>query len=286
MLNEEITQKKLKPLISLAIKEDLGEGDIGEGDITSNAIFGNTNNSESIIIAKENGIFCGGPLIKLIYEEIDTSLKITVFKNDGDEVIKNTEVARIEGQTKSILNGERIVLNFIQHMSGIATKTKIFCSLIQGTEIKILDTRKTLPAFRMLDKYSVKKGGGQNHRLGLFDMVLIKDNHIKAAGSITEAVTCVRKKYGEKYIIEVETTNLDEVNEAVETGIDIIMLDNMSKDTMEKAIDLIRGRSKIEVSGNIDEERIKKIKDLNIDYISIGALTHSVKSLDLSMKFS
>ncbi len=273
-----LKDKDIKPIILLALRED-----IGDGDVTSNAIFNGNGKAEAVIISKEDGIFCGGEVAKSVYEEIDPTVKVSILKNDGKKIHKGEEVLKIKGHTKSIFLGERTVLNFVGHMSGVATRTKNICTLLKGTGIKVLDTRKTIPGFRLLDKYSVKAGGGQNHRIGLYDMVLIKDNHIKAAGSITEAVNRVKKVYGKKYKIEVETTNLIEVKEAVKSKVDIIMLDNMKKETIKKAIGLINGNIKIDVSGNIDEKKIKQIADLKIDYISIGAITHSVKAIDLSM---
>ena len=268
------------PIIQLALKED-----IGSGDVTSNAIFKKTEKSEAVIVAKEEGIFCGGDIIRFIYEEIDPAVVISPEIGDGTEVQPGNIVARISGPTQSILIGERTVLNFIQRMCGIATRTRSIRSLLEGTGITILDTRKTAPGLRLLDKYAVRIGGGSNHRMGLFDMVLIKDNHIKAAGGIREAVERVRSEHGKKYPIEVEATNLDEVQEALDSGADIIMLDNTDRKTMQEACELIRGKAKIEISGNMDEERIGEVMDLSIDYISIGALTHSVKAFDLSMRF-
>lgn len=275
-----VKKSEIMPIIQLALKED-----IGSGDVTSNAIFKGTEESEAVIIAKEGGIFCGGDIIQFIYEEIDPEVGVSPEIGDGTPVQSGDVVARISGPTKSILIGERTVLNFIQRMCGIATKTRNICSLLEGTRITILDTRKTAPGLRLLDKYAVKIGGGLNHRMGLFDMVLIKDNHIKAAGGIPEAVKRVKSAHGKKYRIEVETTNLDEVREALDSGVDTIMLDNTDRKTMQEACELIRGKAKIEISGNIDEEKIGDIVDLSIDYISIGALTHSVKAFDLSMRF-
>ncbi len=270
----------IKPIILLALRED-----IGEGDITTNAIFNGNGSSEAFIVSKEDGVFCGGEVVKCVYEEIDPTLKVTILKGDGKRIKKGEEAVKIKGHTKGILVGERTVLNFIGHMSGVATKTNEISTLLKGTGIKLLDTRKTIPGFRLLDKYSVKVGGGKNHRIGLYDMVLIKDNHIRAAGSITEAVIRVKKAYEKKYKIEVETTNLEEVQEALEAKVDIIMLDNMDRDTMEKAVGTINGKAKIDVSGNMNKVKIKGITDLEINYISMGAITHSVKTLDISMRF-
>ncbi len=275
-----LKKSDITPIIQLALNED-----IGSGDVTSNAIFKGTEESGAVIVAKEEGIFCGGDIIQFIYEEIDPAIEVSPVIKDGTQLKPGDIVAKISGSTKNILIGERTVLNFIQRMCGIATRTRKISSLLKETSITILDTRKTAPGFRLLDKYAVKTGGGLNHRMGLFDMVLIKDNHIKAAGGIREAVKRVKSAYGKKYRVEVEATNFDEVQEALDSGADIIMLDNIDRETMQEACDLIRGRAKIEISGNMDEERIGDIMDLSVDYISIGALTHSVKAFDLSMRF-
>lgn len=267
-------------LIDLALKED-----VAGGDITSEAIFPPGQFSESKIIAKEQGILCGLPLAREVYRRIDPSIEMSILKNDGEEVKAGNEVVRFKGPTGALLTGERTLLNFMQRLSGIATMTARLMKILEGTDIKILDTRKTLPGFRILDKYAVRTGGGQNHRMGLFDMVMIKDNHIKAAGSITEAVNLVRAKWNDRFRIEVETTSHEEVREAVLAGADIIMLDNMTTSTMEKAVEIIDRRAKVEISGNVDEARLQEIKHIKIDYISLGALTHSVQAFDLSMKF-
>ena len=275
-----IKKTDIETLITLALNED-----IQGGDITSEAIFRVDQITHGNLISKDNGIFCGEDLIHFVYEMIDTSISVEIKKPDGSRIDKGDIIARIEGPPVGILKGERTVLNFIQRMSGIATKTDHFVQLLVGTGIEILDTRKTLPGHRILDKHAVATGNGTNHRMGLYDMVMIKDNHIKAAGSIQNAVQSIRKSHGNKYIVEVEASSLDEVKDAVDSEIDIIMLDNMDKKTMKKAITLIDGKAKIEVSGNIDKEKIKEIRDLTIDFISMGALTHSVNAFDISMKF-
>jgi len=267
-------------LIDLALKED-----VAGGDITSEAIFHSGQISESKIIAKEQGILCGLPLAREVYRRIDPSIEMSILKNDGEEVKAGDEVVRFKGPTGALLTGERTLLNFMQRLSGIATMTARLMKILEGTDIKILDTRKTLPGFRLLDKYAVRTGGGQNHRMGLFDMVMIKDNHIKAAGSITEAVNQVRVKWNDRFRIEVETTTHEEVREAVLAGADIIMLDNMTTSAMEEAVEIIERRAEVEISGNVDEARLLEIKHIKIDFISLGALTHSVQAFDLSMKF-
>jgi len=277
----DITKEAALSLIRLAIAED-----ISTGDVTSEAIFSGNEKSSAYIMAKQDGIVCGGDLVKWVYAELDPSVKVEQIVPEGSAIEKGKTVITIDGPTKSILEGERTALNFFQRMSGIATKTNAIVKLTEGTSISILDTRKTLPGFRLLDKYAVKCGGGKNHRIGLYDMVLIKDNHIKAAGSITAAVGKVRAKWKDKFRIEVETTNLDEVAEAVRERADIIMLDNMDVETMRKATEMIGGKAKIEISGNMDAEKIGGVRSLKIDFISIGALTHSVDAFDWSMKFN
>jgi len=275
-----VDEQDLEALVSLAFKED-----IKNGDVTSDVIFNKEDVSRAEIVSKEDGVFCGGEIVEFVYRRLSSSVNVELMVKDGTDIKKGQILVRIVGPTSEILKGERIILNFLQRMSGIATKTKRYVSLVENTPIKILDTRKTLPGFRMLDKYSVKCGGGTNHRRGLFDMVMIKDNHIKAAGSIAEAVRLVRETHGTSYRIEVETTNHDEVREARDSGADIIMLDNMDRENVSKAIRIIDGKSEIEVSGNMDEHKIREIQDLNVDYISAGSLTHSVDAFDLSMKF-
>jgi nicotinate-nucleotide pyrophosphorylase (carboxylating) len=279
-MSDTIQLADVEPLIRLAIKED-----IAGGDVTSRAIFNPGDRSQAMIISKQQGIFCGAAMARYVYEIIDPLVSVEPVAGDGDSIAERDRVMDISGPTISVLAGERIVLNFLQRMCGIATRTAQTVSLLKGTNIKLLDTRKTLPGFRAIDKYAVKTGGGTNHRMGLYDMVMIKDNHIKAAGSISKAVSLVREQYGARYDIEVETTNLDEVKEAVAAGADIIMLDNMNTDMMKTAVGAIEKKARIEVSGNMDEERIKEIRGLGVDYISMGSLTHSVKAFDLSMEF-
>lgn len=268
-------------LIDLALKED-----VAGGDVTSEAIFPAGQISESRIIAKDTGILCGLPVAREVYRRIEPSIEMNITKNDGEEVKPGDEVVRFTGPTTALLTGERTLLNFMQRLSGIATMTARLMNKLEGTEIKILDTRKTLPGFRLLDKYAVRAGGGQNHRMGLYDMVMIKDNHIKAAGSITAAVNRIREKWNNQFKVEVETTSHEEVREAVMAGADIIMLDNMTTPAMEEAVEIIDSRAEIEISGNVDEKRLEEIRHIKIDYISVGALTHSVRAFDLSMKFS
>ncbi|HOT43302.1 MAG TPA: carboxylating nicotinate-nucleotide diphosphorylase [Spirochaetota bacterium] len=279
-MNDGIQRKDIETLIGLAISED-----IGEGDITSRAIFREGDASKGVIVAKQQGIFCGGDIARIVYGIIDPAVSVTQLVRDGEAIAANDKVIAVDGPTVGILSGERITLNFIQRMTAIATRTASVVSMLRGTNIQLLDTRKTLPGFRRLDKYAVKTGGGTNHRMGLYDMVMIKDNHIRAAGSIARAVQLVRERYGTKYTVEVEAEDLGNVSEAVACGADIIMLDNMDTAMMKKAVELIGKRARIEVSGNMDEKRIKEIVGLDVDYISMGSLTHSVAAFDLSMDF-
>ncbi len=279
-MNHIIQTKDIQTLVDLAIIED-----IGGGDVTSKAIFSPEHSSNSIIRAKARGIFCGAEVARIVYEIIDPAVSVIQLVRDGDAIDTSDAVLAVAGPTISVLSGERIVLNFIQRMTAIATRTAAVISMLRGTGIQLLDTRKTLPGFRTLDKYAVKTGGGTNHRMGLYDMVMIKDNHIRAAGSISRAVQLIREHYGTRYMVEVETENLDNVAEAIASGADIIMLDNMDTANMKSAVEMINRKAKIEVSGNMTEDRIKEIIGLDVDYISMGSLTHSVTAFDLSMDF-
>ncbi len=271
-------------LIKLALQED-----IGDGDITTDAIIPPDSLSEAELIAKDDGIICGVEVFCDTMYEVDSSLTIEKYFNDGNSIKKGDITIKINGRTQSILKAERTALNFIQRMSGIATKTFNYTSKISQYKMKILDTRKTVPGFRMLDKYSVFTGKGVNHRIGLYDMFLIKENHIKVASEITTAVMKARN-YSPYHRIEVETTNIDEVKEACLTNPDIIMLDNMDNSLVEKAASIIREHNskrgkdiKIEASGNITEERLLSLAKIGIDFVSIGELTHSVKAFDFSL---
>ncbi len=267
-------------LVDAAIREDLGTG-----DVTSQAIFTGRERGRARIVSKDEGVLCGAWIVRAVYGRIDPTVKVATHAREGARISRGDAVLSIRGPVRSILGGERIALNFLQRMSGIATRTAAFCARLDGSSLQVLDTRKTLPGFRLLDKYAVKTGGGTNHRMGLYDMVMIKDNHIRAAGGIAEAVKKVRLAYGKTYKVEVETTTLQEVAEALRSGAGIIMLDNMDVPSMKKAVALIAGRAKVEISGNVDEARIAALKGIGADYVSMGALTHSVKAFDFSMKF-
>ncbi len=274
-----------KEIIESIIKNTLTE-DINGGDITTNAIVSKDAKGRGEFLVKQDGIIAGFDVLQILFDIFDSSLKFIKNTSDGEQVFKNQVAAVIEGSTVSILTVERTALNFLQRMSGIATYTNKFVEMIKHTNAKILDTRKTAPGIRYLDKLAVKIGGGQNHRFGLYDMFLIKDNHIAAAGSITRAINACKnfqKKNNTEFKIEVETTNLSEVTEALNCGVDFIMLDNFNLKEMKKAVDLIAGKCKTEASGGIDMDTVQQIAETGVDLISIGALTHSVKALDISL---
>ncbi len=278
---KKLDRKIVNRIIQNALKED-----IGKGDVTTNAIVPRKQKGVAIIYAKESGIIAGLSIAKEVFSKLDPDSKWKNFVIEGEAVKKGQKIAEVTGNLRALLSGERTALNFLQRISGIASITRKFIDTIATTNVTILDTRKTAPGLRILDKYGVQAGGGTNHRFGLYDMVLIKDNHIEAAGGIKNAVNSVRKKYGRKYKVEIETTNLREVQDALEAGADIIMLDNMTISQMKKAVKLINGKCKTEASGNIDLKRIKKIAATGVDFISVGSITHSIKALDLSMKIS
>lgn len=275
-LNSELVDK----LIELSLYED-----IGRGDLSSIVIEDYLGYAEFQFIAKEESVLCGTEVAKKIFGKIDNSLSVNFFKNDGDLLSAGEVFGKVTGYTGSILSGERTALNFMQRLSGIATNTKRYIEKLSDSNIKIIDTRKTTPGHRILEKYAVTVGGGSNHRFGLFDGVMLKDNHIDAVGSIKKAVEIARKKAPITVKIEVETRNLKEVKEAIEASADIIMLDNFSIKDIKEAISIVKKRAKLEVSGGVNIENLDLYKKLKIDYISIGALTHQAKSVDMSLKF-
>jgi nicotinate-nucleotide pyrophosphorylase (carboxylating) len=236
------------------------------------------------LICKEDGIICGLQIFERIFTLLDESTKCEFYVSDGDTVKAGSKMATVTGDIRVLLSGERVALNYLQRMSGVATYTNKVASLLSGTNIKLLDTRKTTPNNRIFEKYSVRIGGGNNHRYNLTDGVMLKDNHIGAAGGVKEAITMAKAYAPFVRKIEVEVETLDMVRDAVEAGADIIMLDNMDHDTMKEAISIINGRAEIEISGNMSKENIDKIRDLNVDYVSSGALTHSSPILDISLK--
>ncbi|SHH30144.1 carboxylating nicotinate-nucleotide diphosphorylase [Tepidibacter thalassicus] len=270
-------------IIDNIIKSALIE-DINYIDITTDNLIEDNHISKGKFLAKEDGIICGIEVAKRVFFILDEKIKFHVLRNDGEFVKKGDIIATVEGSTKNILKGERVSLNIIQRLSGIATKTNKIVNLVKGYNVKIVDTRKTTPNMRVLEKYAVKIGGGYNHRYNLSESIMIKDNHIKALGSIREAVNKIKYKIGHTVKIEVEVKNLDELKEALDLNVDIILLDNMSIDEMKKAVKINNNKSILEASGNINEENIVDVAKTGVDIISMGALTHSFKSLDISMK--
>lgn len=256
--------------------------DIGAGDVTTNCIIPETSQGRGRIIAKAPGLMAGLELFRHVFFVLDKSVAVTPLVCDGDWVEKGAMIATISGPTRVLLSGERTALNFLQRMSGIATLTRQYAAAVADTRAIILDTRKTAPGLRLTDKWAVQFGGGQNHRMGLYDMVLIKENHIAAAGSITAAVNCVRQNDPRGRAIEVEVTNLNELYEALALHVDRIMLDNMSLAQMKEAVTITAGRIPLEASGNVNLDTIRAIAETGVDYISIGALTHSVQAMDIS----
>ncbi len=269
-------------IIDKIINEALIEDGVFD-DITTKYICKEGEKAKVDIIFKEEGILCGTKVFKRVFEILG-KISVEFFFNEGDYINKGTIVGRVEGEASGVLSGERVALNLLQRMCGISTITNNIVKELDGSNIKIADTRKTTPNLRYIEKYAVKIGGGMNHRYNLTDMAMIKDNHIKAAGSITNAINCVRKGSPIVKKVEVECESIADVKEAVEGKADIIMLDNMDYTMMKEACEIIGDKAYIEVSGNITIEKIKSLKDLNIHYFSSGALTHSVKALDISMK--
>ena len=266
------------------IKKALLE-DINYIDMAADNLLPDTQISKAKFLAKADGVLCGVDVALRVFELLG-DFRIEKFMSDGAVLKKGDIIAEIEGPTKLLLKGERTALNLIQHMSGVATMTHEAAELIKGTNATVTDTRKTLPGLRALQKYAVTCGGGKNHRFNLLDAAMLKDNHIDACGSITKAVSTLREKIGHTVKIEVETRNLDEVAEALSTGCEIIMLDNMDCDTMRKAVEMTNGKALLEASGNITAETIRPVAETGVDIISIGALTHSVKAFDISLKIS
>ena len=266
---------------------DLGiEEDINTGDVTTESIIPESMNAVATMTAKQEGIVSGIEIVKMVYDRFQDNVVFTPYFKDGDFVKKGEVILKIEASYPTLLKGERLSLNLFQRMSGIATETAKYVRELEGTDTELLDTRKTAPGMRVIDKLAVKHGGGTNHRMGLYDMAMIKDNHIKMAGGIPKAVEQVRAKIDPSIKIEVETTNLVEVKQAIEAGADIIMLDNMSNDAMKEAVEVIKASGKgikTEASGNMSIPRLIEVAATGVDYISVGALTHTVKAMDISM---
>jgi nicotinate-nucleotide pyrophosphorylase (carboxylating) len=273
-----------KQLIINFIKMAIAE-DIGHGDITTQSTIPEGTIISGKFIAKSPGVLCGTDIAEAVFNYIDPAVQISFFFKDGTAVNKGDIIAEIKGCAHSILKGERIALNMMQRLSGIATKTNEAAAKVKGFPVKILDTRKVTPGLRVFDKYAVRTGGGFNHRFNLSDGILIKDNHIKAAGGIRKAIEAARNAAPHTLKIEVETETLEEVKEALDSGADIIMLDNMSMELMREAVKLINKKALVEASGNMDEKDLQEVASTGVDLISIGALTNYIKPLDISLKF-
>ncbi len=278
-MNRITMQMNADPLIRQALAED-----ITSEDISTNAVMREAKQGEVDLICKEDGIIAGLGIFSRVFELLDPKVSVDLYCEDGDAVKKGQKMAVVRGDIRVLLSGERTALNYLQRMSGIATYTNSIVTLLAGFKTKLLDTRKTTPNNRIFEKYAVKVGGGCNHRYNLSDGVLLKDNHIGAAGSVREAIRMAKEYCPFVRKIEIEVENLDMVREAVDAGADIIMLDNMSKEDMKEAIRLIDGRAETECSGNVTRENIATLTDLGVDYISSGALTHSAPILDISLK--
>ena len=267
------------PYILSALKED-----ITSEDVSTNAVMPQPKLGEVDLICKQDGIICGLQVFAITFELLDADTKIELYAEDGDEVTNGQLLAKVTGDIRVLLCGERTALNYLQRMSGIATYTHSVAALLAGSKTKLLDTRKTTPNNRIFEKYAVRIGGGNNHRYNLTDGVLLKDNHIGAAGGVKEAVTLAKEYAPFVRKIEIEVENLDMVKEAVDAGADIIMLDNMSHEECRQAMEIIAGRAQVEVSGNVTQENIAVLTDLGVDFVSSGALTHSAPIMDISLK--
>lgn len=280
-MKELLMSDDIDHLIRTALREDIGTGDVTTASTVSpDAVISGR------YVAKDDGIVCGIDIVRRVFDALDADVEYTPVKSDGDRVVRGDVIATVSGNAVAILSGERVGLNLLQHLSGIATYTRRLADSIEGTGVRITETRKTTPGLRVLEKYAVRVGGGASHRFGLSDGILIKDNHIVAAGGITAAVKSARLRAPHTLKIEVETETLDQVREALSAGADIIMLDNMDCKTMTEAVSIIAGRAVTEASGNMGERDLLEVAKTGIDVISIGALTHSVKALDVSLKFT
>jgi nicotinate-nucleotide pyrophosphorylase (carboxylating) len=280
---ETLDLENIKPLVEIALQED-----VGPGDLTTKALVPEGLRGLAVIVTKESGILAGLDIAKLVFECVDGDLKFIHEMKDGDKLTSGRVIAQIRGSARSCLVGERVALNFLQRLSGIATITSKYVEAVRETRAKIMDTRKTTPALRKLEKYAVRVGGGENHRFGLYDQILIKENHIDVARGIGNAVTSIKEKNGQRIFIEVEVSTLSGVKEALKAGVNRIMLDNMILKKVREAVTLIRDEYstglEIEVSGNVTLETVREIAETGVDFISVGALTHSARALDFSMR--
>ena len=269
----------VEPLILGALREDITSEDVSTNCIMRDQCPGNVE-----LICKQDGVICGLQVFERVFTLLDPETEVVTYVKDGDKVEKGQKLADIRGDIRVLLSGERTALNYLQRMSGVATHTRQIADLLEGTGIRLLDTRKTTPNNRVFEKYAVRIGGGCNHRYNLSDGVMLKDNHIEAAGGVAKAIAMAKEYAPFVRKIEVEVENLEMTREAVNAGADIIMLDNMNHDTMAEAIGIIDGKAEIEISGNVDEVKVEMIRDLKVDYVSSGVLTHSSPILDLSLK--
>ena len=278
-MNEITLKMQADELIMMALRED-----ITSEDVSTNAVMPEEQKGSVDLIAKEDGVMAGLPVYARVFTLLDNKTEVEFFCKDGDQVKKGQLLAKVTGNIRVLLSGERVALNYLQRMSGIATYTREVAGLLEGSGITLLDTRKTTPNCRVFEKYAVRVGGGCNHRYNLSDGVLLKDNHIGAAGSVSKAVAMAKAYAPFVRKIEIEVETLEQVKEAVEAGADIIMLDNMTPEQMKEAVKLVNGRAETECSGNVTKENIEKIREVGVDYVSSGALTHSAPILDISMK--
>lgn len=279
MFDRATMELNVDPLILGALREDITSEDVSTNCIMRDKCPGNVE-----LICKQDGVICGLQVFERVFTLLDSETEVVTYVKDGDKVEKGQKLADIRGDIRVLLSGERTALNYLQRMSGVATHTRQIADLLEGTGIRLLDTRKTTPNNRAFEKYAVRIGGGCNHRYNLSDGVMLKDNHIEAAGGVAKAIAMAKEYAPFVRKIEVEVENLEMTREAVNAGADIIMLDNMDHDTMAEAIGIIDGKAEIEISGNVDEAKVEMIRDLKVDYVSSGALTHSSPILDLSLK--
>lgn len=279
MFDRATMELNVDPLILGALREDITSEDVSTNCIMRDKCLGNVE-----LICKQDGVICGLQVFERVFTMLDPETEVVTYVKDGDKVEKGQKLADIRGDIRVLLSGERTALNYLQRMSGVATHTRQIADLLEGTGIRLLDTRKTTPNNRVFEKYAVRIGGGCNHRYNLSDGVMLKDNHIEAAGGVAKAIAMAKEYAPFVRKIEVEVENLEMTREAVNAGADIIMLDNMDHDTMAEAIGIIDGKAEIEISGNVDEAKVEMIRDLKVDYVSSGALTHSSPILDLSLK--
>ena len=274
-----LTQKDIAPLVALALEEDIGGGD------STAALVGEAESATATVITREAGILCGTQFVDAVFHAVDPTLSVRWSRRDGDAIAENEVLFSVSGRARSILTGERAALNFLQMLSGTATSTASLARLIEGTSSTLLDTRKTIPGFRVAQKYAVTCGGGANHRVGLYDAYLIKENHIAACGGIAQAVETARSMAPGKPV-EVEVESLEELAQALSAGADRVMLDNFALDDMRQAVAMNAGQSQLEASGNVTEATLADIAATGVDFISVGALTKAIKPLDLSMRLS